>query len=125
MLANFYTKILQGALFRKFRDVIMGLQHISTLKVQTTPADQERVGNNVTLESNNSKPGQINESTGTGANIPPVRREENNIGDVSSTKILDGSGVSSTKMHDGIVAAHDVLGSIPVHRKSYAEIVVS
>ena len=56
MLADFYTKPLQGALFRRFRDVIMGLQHISILKMSTTPADQERVGNNESLESNNSKP---------------------------------------------------------------------
>ena len=31
MLADFYTKPLQGALFRKFRDVIMGFKAIETL----------------------------------------------------------------------------------------------
>ena len=33
MLADYFTKPLQGALFRKFWEVIMGYQHISTLKV--------------------------------------------------------------------------------------------
>ena len=33
MLADFYTNPLQGNLFRKFMDIIMGLQHISILKV--------------------------------------------------------------------------------------------
>ena len=31
MLADFFTKPLQGALFHRFRDVIMGYKHISTL----------------------------------------------------------------------------------------------
>jgi len=32
MLADFFTKPLQGALFRKFRDVVMGREHVYTLK---------------------------------------------------------------------------------------------
>jgi hypothetical protein len=32
MLADFFTKPLQGSLFRKFREVIMGHKHIDTLK---------------------------------------------------------------------------------------------
>ena len=32
MLADYFTKPLQGYLFKKFRDVIMGYKHISTLK---------------------------------------------------------------------------------------------
>ena len=31
MLADFFTKPLQGSLFRKFRDVILGYKHIDTL----------------------------------------------------------------------------------------------
>ena len=46
MHADFYTKPLQGNLFRKFRDVIMVLQHISTLKRKFTLTDQEHVRNN-------------------------------------------------------------------------------
>jgi hypothetical protein len=43
MLADFFTKPLQGSLFRKFRDVIMGHQHIDTLKSTSPPPSQERV----------------------------------------------------------------------------------
>jgi hypothetical protein len=44
MLADFFTKPLQGSLFRKFRDVIMGHKHISTLReTKPTPPPQERV----------------------------------------------------------------------------------
>ena len=53
MLADFYTKPLQGSLFRKFRDVIMGYKHISSLK--SKPIDnklKERVGNMTFLEKN-------------------------------------------------------------------------
>ena len=31
MIADFFTKPLQGSLFRKFRDVIMGIKHITTI----------------------------------------------------------------------------------------------
>ena len=33
MLANFLSKPLQGGLFRKFRDVLLGLAHLSSLRV--------------------------------------------------------------------------------------------
>lgn len=43
MLADFFTKPLQGSLFRRLRDVVLGYAHISTL---TTPSAvvEERVG---------------------------------------------------------------------------------
>jgi hypothetical protein len=47
MLADFFTKALQGNLFRKFREVIMGHRHIDSLK-QTMPSPfQERVGKGI------------------------------------------------------------------------------
>ena len=46
MLADFFTKPLQGALFKKFKRVLMGHAHIGTLKQNTSStSDQERVGN--------------------------------------------------------------------------------
>jgi hypothetical protein len=36
MIADFFTKPLQGHLFRKFRDVVMGVTHYTSL--DTTPA---------------------------------------------------------------------------------------
>ena len=47
MLADFYTKPLQGALFNKFRDVLLGHKPISTLQTKNIlPSSEERVGNN-------------------------------------------------------------------------------
>jgi hypothetical protein len=44
MLADFFTKPLNGSLFRKFRDVILGYKHVSSLQ-ETMPHDvEERVG---------------------------------------------------------------------------------
>ena len=48
MLADFFTKPLQGALFRKFRDVIMGIKPLDALfDIVETPLE-ERVGNEET-----------------------------------------------------------------------------
>ncbi len=44
MLADFFTKPLQGNLFRKFCEVIMGRKHINTLQEIKLPPLQERVG---------------------------------------------------------------------------------
>jgi KUP system potassium uptake protein len=44
MLADFFTKPLQGKLFRQLRAVVMGHEHVNTLKTATTAASQERVG---------------------------------------------------------------------------------
>ena len=45
MIADFFTKPLQGNLFRKFRDVVMGYKHISSLYDQSEQTSvQERVG---------------------------------------------------------------------------------
>jgi KUP system potassium uptake protein len=44
MLADFFTKPLQGKLFRRLRAVVMGHQHIDTLKLHAPTESQERVG---------------------------------------------------------------------------------
>lgn len=44
MLADFFTKPLQGALFRKFRGVILGHEHVNTLSRPLLPPSEERVG---------------------------------------------------------------------------------
>ena len=47
MLADFFTKPLQGALFRKFRDVILGYKHVDSLALtDPIPSVEERVGEN-------------------------------------------------------------------------------
>ena len=49
MLADFFTRPLQGSLFRKFRAVIMGQQHIQSLKAKLSLAPvEECVGSQAT-----------------------------------------------------------------------------
>ena len=47
MLADFLTKPLQGSLFRKFRQVLLGYEHVDVLSKGVTRASstEERVGN--------------------------------------------------------------------------------
>ena len=44
MIADFFTKPLQGGSFRRLRDVVMGAKHYSTLE-HSKEDIQERVGN--------------------------------------------------------------------------------
>ena len=37
MLADFFTKLLQGALFIRFKRIIMGQEHITTLQTMSSP----------------------------------------------------------------------------------------
>ena len=45
MLADFYTKPIQGGLFTKFRDILMGQSHISSLRQSIGFEKKERVEN--------------------------------------------------------------------------------
>ena len=47
MLADFFTKPLQGNLFRRLRAIIMGHQHIRELKSIATSKIKERVGKDI------------------------------------------------------------------------------
>ena len=45
MIADFFTKPLQGSLFKKMRDVVLGYKHVDTLlDTKENPISQERVG---------------------------------------------------------------------------------
>jgi len=46
MLADFFTKPLNGSLFWKFRDVILGYKPVSSLQETLPPEVEEHVGNN-------------------------------------------------------------------------------
>ena len=47
MLADFFTKPLQGNLFRQLRAIIMGHQHVQELKLIATSKIKERVGKDI------------------------------------------------------------------------------
>jgi hypothetical protein len=44
MLGDFFTKPLQGSLFRRFRSAILGESHVGSLQVPPTTPTEERVG---------------------------------------------------------------------------------
>jgi hypothetical protein len=50
MLADFFTKPLQGNLFRKLKAVVMGHKHVDTLKETPSTTPQERVEESADLE---------------------------------------------------------------------------
>jgi hypothetical protein len=50
MLADFFTKPLQGGLFIKFKDIIMGHKHINDLKSSTSSHIEERVEKNEIID---------------------------------------------------------------------------
>jgi hypothetical protein len=52
MLADFFTKPLQGNLFRRLREVIIGRKHIDALKEFTSAKSQERVGEDIVSMKN-------------------------------------------------------------------------
>ena len=60
MLADFFTKPLQGELFRRFRDVIMGHKHIDTLLQMfiAKTSSKERVGANGETEKARTNSGR-------------------------------------------------------------------
>ena len=52
MMADFFTKPLQGSLFRKFCDIILGYEHILTLNSDgVESSDEECVGHNTDGEN--------------------------------------------------------------------------
>ena len=54
MLADYFTKPLQGKLYHKYRDIIMGWKHVRSLNGDVVDSlDKERVGENVTRENTN------------------------------------------------------------------------
>jgi hypothetical protein len=70
MIADFFTKPLQGTLFRKFRDVLMGIKHMDTLALDHPMPIEERVGDN--RQSDNRV--NVRSSNHTSATVPVARQ---------------------------------------------------
>jgi hypothetical protein len=76
MLADFFTKPLQGALFRKFRAVVLGYKHISTLNDDDEESSsQERVGNDIS--KGNVKRLERSDNVKRSDEGPSVEKKEN------------------------------------------------
>ena len=102
--------MLQGNLFRKFRDLIIGLQHISTLKRETILPEQECVGNNDIIYLNRTITTDIRRFT---------NMDENKNG-ISIRKLKHKHEMKSIPMQE----VHGVPETRTCHRKSsYVNIV--
>jgi hypothetical protein len=93
MLADFLTKPLQGNLFRKFRDVLLGYHHVSSLQQNVTDASspEERVEREIENEElvgsrEYEITGQVNDTYEI-----CTREERNNWTLVTSRKHKSGS----------------------------------
>jgi hypothetical protein len=82
MLGDFFTKPLQGALFRKFRDVILGHKHTNTLTPTLAPATEERVEDRQPgrRESEREIIGGANASTNVDTSIANIEEEWQLVG---------------------------------------------
>ena len=74
MVGDFFTKPLQGNLFRKFRSVIMGATHMDTLAIDQTMPIEERVGIKQSCNSTTDHMSNHN-STGTSRTVLGTGKE--------------------------------------------------
>ena len=85
MLADFYTKALQGSLFNRFRDVLMGYKDISHLKLPIDLKFKECVGNSSNIPVNSRKMSKIANEENNDQN-KYVRIKNNDNDDVLNKK---------------------------------------
>jgi hypothetical protein len=71
MVADFFTKPLQGALFVKFRDIIMGITHFSTLTVPALVEPRSVLDLDIPREKTTTKA-----VTNTGTNTLPITKTD-------------------------------------------------
>jgi hypothetical protein len=112
MIADFFTKPLQGNLFCTFRDVILGYKHVTSLRPTDSASPEERVGKDIRTEAKNA--------SGTTGNI------DSTITDVLKTntnvmwadvvrKGLDRSGERKNRLTDALLR-EVILSNNPVVR---------
>jgi hypothetical protein len=63
MIADFFTKPLQGHLFEKFRNIIMGITHFSTLTVPTSAEPRSVLDMNVSETKNSTDMTRLNNNS--------------------------------------------------------------
>jgi hypothetical protein len=92
MLADFFTKPLQGHLFTKFQRVLMGHAHINTLGISSIDPTEERVENN---ENN------VEENSAVGAKSEILRAPEESIEQGDRVPVDEKSTVSTDSSEEG------------------------
>jgi hypothetical protein len=119
MLADFFTKPLQGNLFRKFRDVILGMNHIDTLSAPSRSQPEERV------EIRPDKQGADSASNSRSSTMKDADAEARNVDSTASASWADvvkrtlatdkNSAVAQTKrkISNVVVAKGHSIATIP------------
>ena len=101
MLADFLTKPLQGALFRKFRDVILGYKHVDSLNLAPQPEIEERVGSIRASGSGNDGP--VVDST---VNVEQINELSKNV---SCADVVKGTrGQQRPKSNESVSRDHSL-----------------
>ena len=99
MLADFFTKPLQGALFYKLRDVILGYRHIRSLDLLEPDSDEERVGD---YRSEHVSINEENVTDGTDVNVPDAETKsvyKNNSNAVTWANVVRGGRDGPKRSH--------------------------
>jgi hypothetical protein len=98
MLANVLTKPLQGNLFRRFRDVLLGYSHTKTLDEVTRNVygPEERVGSNEPGPYTSGNEPKHNKGKELGWTLVERKRMHDNV---SGTKNLHLRCVRKLRMH--------------------------
>ena len=114
MLADFFTKPLQGSLFRRLRAVVMGHKHVDTLREATSDTPQERVGDHV-VPKRNGDVADVRKADGVSnkSSITHVPRQGSSRGVDSPTPVA--VDVRPTK--------RDTYAEVVKRRDTYAEVV--
>jgi hypothetical protein len=90
MLADFFTKPLQGALFQKFRSILLGYEHTSQASASMMPKHEERVEYNEGRREGN----KVHVSDD---NVSPVKSERRDFFTGKLTKVRSLGGLSTRK----------------------------
>jgi hypothetical protein len=104
MLADFFTKPLQGNLFKRFKAVVLGHKHVDTLSEPIAEPLVERVGDKRPGSSDSPVKGYE-----TGTSVPSVTRGKSTYADVVK-RVAQKTAERISKIHS---RAHS-LGRIPL-----------
>jgi hypothetical protein len=101
MLADFYTKPLQGSLFKKFRSVILGYEHVNILERDTSTMVEERVGKEHSEEERPLVDDVDESSESVKRTVEQLNPSEWTVVKrrASSSSLLKTDGSSTTKAH--------------------------
>jgi hypothetical protein len=102
MLADFFNKPLQGALFRTFRDVILGYERIDSLDLAPRPKLEERVGD--IRASDSGTDGPVHDST-----VKDDRTSEQLAKEVSWSDVVKGTrGQQRSSNNENVLRDHSL-----------------